>query len=67
MFQSVSERERSAHVNLTASLGNVRTALLAVILITTILGQQGKVDNLADIKLARGSSNGDGIGISSGT
>lgn len=52
---------------ITASLGMIRTTLLAVILITTILGQQGKVDNLANVELARGSSNGDGISVGSGT
>ncbi len=39
----------------------LRTALLAVVLHTAVLGEERQVDNLALLQLARGGGNGDGV------
>jgi hypothetical protein len=42
------------------------TALGTIVLVATVLGQEGKVDNLADIQLARSSGDRDWVIVGSG-
>lgn len=44
----------------------VRVTLGAVILDTTVLGQEGEVDNFAVVELAGGTGNGDGVIVGTG-